>query len=259
MAAPSSTARVFWILCPPSSKATTRAPGTAAASSSATSVSIGQEEPAQSGHAQAVADPGERPRGRAQAAMQAQGEARDEDETAHPRGVIRGQHQRRPSAHRVSQEGEALDPQRIGESEDHARAAAQGPDRVRDGRASSKAGKIDAQDAQRGQELRGQVAEVAARPRDSVEGDQGGRVGRTLVRVGDDAVRESGLPRLRVTGREGRGVRAQRLGLSDAISSLAAARSRCAKPANCWPENSASAPSMVTRSPVWYGLASLMR
>ena len=40
MAAPSSTARVFWMLCPPSSKASTRAPGTAAASSSATSVSI---------------------------------------------------------------------------------------------------------------------------------------------------------------------------------------------------------------------------
>ena len=46
---------------------------------------------------------------------------------------------------------------------------------------------------------------------------------------------------------------------SDSISSLAAARSRWANPANSWPENSASPPSMVTRSPVRYGLASLIR
>ncbi len=41
------------------------------------------------------------------------------------------------------------------------------------------------------------------------------------------------------------------LGLRDAISCFAMARSRWAKPANCCPEKSASAPSMVTRSPVW--------
>src|SRR5262249_42754636 len=39
-------------------------------------------------------------------------------------------------------------------------------------------------------------------------------------------------------------------GLSDAIISLAADRSRWAKPANCWPEKSASAPSIAISSPV---------
>src|SRR5262245_25585409 len=48
-------------------------------------------------------------------------------------------------------------------------------------------------------------------------------------------------------------------GFSAAIIALAEARSMCAKPANSWPEKSASPPSMVTRSPVWYGLASLIR
>ena len=48
-------------------------------------------------------------------------------------------------------------------------------------------------------------------------------------------------------------------GRSAAISSLAWARSIRASPANCWPEKRASPPSIVSSSPVWYGLASLSR
>src|SRR4029450_11279776 len=126
-------------------------------------------------------------------------------------------------------------------------------------RALSESGQVDADDAQRGHELGREVAEVAPGSRDPVDGDEHRRVRRTLVGVGEHAVGQREVAGLRIGGGEGGAVRAHRLGLSDAISSLAAARSRWAKPANCWPANSPSAPSMVTRSPVWYGLASLMR
>ena len=217
------------------------------------------EQPAQARRLQPAGRPGKGPRRRAQAAVQAEREAGYENESSHARGLVGGQDESRAPAHRVSEDREAIDAERLRQGEDHARAAAQGADRVQGGRAPSEAGQIDAHDAPRGQELRSQVAEVAPRARDPVNGDEHGRFRGPFVCVRDDAVRKLGAPRLRIGGRDEPGVRAQRLGLSDAISSLAAARSRCAKPANCCPANSASAPSMVTRSPVWYGLASLMR
>jgi len=81
----------------------------------------------------------------------------------------------------MAQDREALDPENVGQGHDHTRAPAQRPDRVGDGRASPEPGKVDTHDAEGGEELRRQVAEVADGSGDTVDRDQDGGV-RAMMR-----------------------------------------------------------------------------